>query len=113
MWCFLYFHGEDPFLGSLIAKARVQGFQGDNLSDISTIAACAKHYAGYGFSEAGRDYNTADFNHYTLHNTILPPYKAAYDAGVKTFMKAFNTIDVRKTAMQGLWHRIQRISPYV
>ena len=85
--------GEDPFLGSLIAKARVQGFQGDNLSDISTIAACAKHYAGYGFSEAGRDYNTADFNHYTLHNTILPPFKAANDAGVKTFMNAFNTID--------------------
>ena len=83
--------GEDPFLGSLIAKARVQGFQGDNLSDISTIAACAKHYAGYGFSEAGRDYNTADFNHYTLHNTILPPFKAANDAGVKTFMNAFNT----------------------
>ena len=85
--------GEDPFLGSLIAKARVEGFQGDNLSDISTIAACAKHYAGYGFSEAGRDYNTADFNHYTLHNTILPPFKAANDAGVKTFMNAFNTID--------------------
>mgnify|MGYP000505906021 CR=1 FL=1 len=65
--------GEDPFLGSLIAKARVKGFQGDNLSDYNTIAACAKHFASYGFAEAGRDYNTADTNEYTLFNTILGP----------------------------------------
>ena len=85
--------GEDPFLGSLIAKARVKGFQGDNLSDYNTIAACAKHFASYGFAEAGRDYNTADTNEYTLFNTILPPFKAAVDAGVSTFMNSFNTVD--------------------
>ena len=85
--------GEDPYLGSLIAKARVNGFQGNNLSDQNTIVACAKHFAGYGFSEAGRDYNTTDFNHYTLHNTIMPPFKAAVDAGVRTFMNSFNTLD--------------------
>ena len=85
--------GEDPFLGSLIAKARVNGFQGNNLSDQNTIVACAKHFAGYGFSESGRDYNTTDFNHYTLHNTIMPPFKAAVDAGVRTFMNSFNTLD--------------------
>ena len=85
--------GEDPFLGSLIAEARVKGFQGDNLSDTNTIVACAKHFAGYGFSEAGRDYNTTDFNYYTLHNTIMPPFKASVDAGVRTFMNSFNTLD--------------------
>jgi len=85
--------GEDPYLGSLVAKARVHGFQGDNLNDINTIVACAKHFAGYGFSEAGRDYNTTDFNQYTLHNTIMPPFKAAVDAGVRTFMNSFNTLD--------------------
>ena len=85
--------GEDPFLGSLVAEARVSGFQGENLSDINTIIGCAKHFAGYGFSEAGRDYNTADFNEYTLHNSIMPPFKAAVHAGVRTFMNSFNTID--------------------
>lgn len=85
--------GEDPFMGSLAAQARVSGFQGENLSDINTIIGCAKHFAGYGFSEAGRDYNTADFNEYTLHNSIMPPFKAAVDAGVRTFMNSFNTID--------------------
>ena len=85
--------GEDSYLGSLVAKARVHGFQGDNLNDINTIVACAKHFAGYGFSEAGRDYNTTDFNQYTLHNTIMPPFKAAVDAGVRTFMNSFNTLD--------------------
>ena len=85
--------GEDPFLGSFIAKARVKGFQGDDLSSVNTIAACAKHFASYGFAEAGRDYNTADANEYTLFNTILPPFKAAVDAGVKTFMNSFNTVD--------------------
>ena len=85
--------GEDPYLGSLVAKARVNGFQGTDLSEINSIVACAKHFAGYGFSEAGRDYNTTDFNHYTLHNTIMPPFKAAVDAGVRTFMNSFNTLD--------------------
>jgi beta-glucosidase len=62
--------GEDPYLGSLIAKARVEGFQGDDLSLANTIAACAKHFAGYGFAEAGRDYNTVDVGTSTLYNII-------------------------------------------
>ena len=86
--------GEDSYLGSLVAKARVRGFQGNDLNDINTIVACAKHFAGYGFSEAGRDYNTTDFNQFTLHNTIMPPFKAAVDAGVRTFMNSFNTLDL-------------------
>lgn len=85
--------GEDPYLGSKIARARVTGFQGDDLSSPSTIAACAKHFAGYGFVEAGRDYNTADVGTSTLHNIILPPFKAAKEAGVKTFMNSFNDLN--------------------
>ena len=105
--------GEDPFLGSLIAEARVRGFQGDDLSEVNTIVACAKHFAGYGFSEAGRDYNTTDFNHYTLHNTIMPPFKAAVDAGVRTFMNSFNTLDeipatghkhIQRDILKGDWN---------
>jgi beta-glucosidase len=84
--------GEDPYLGSMVAVARVRGFQGANLADIDTVAACAKHFAGYGFSEAGRDYNTVDFSESTLHNIVLPPFKAATEAGVATFMNAFNEI---------------------
>ncbi len=85
--------GEDPFLGSKIGVARVQGFQGKDLSKNNTIAACAKHFAGYGFAEAGRDYNTVNIGENELHNVILPPFKAAADAGVATFMNAFNEID--------------------
>lgn len=85
--------GEDPYLGALIAKARVTGFQGDDLSDPLTVAACAKHFAAYGFAEAGRDYNTADLNRSTLHNVVLPPFKAAVDAGAASFMNAFNIVD--------------------
>ncbi|WP_299017295.1 beta-glucosidase BglX [uncultured Polaribacter sp.] len=85
--------GEDTYLASLIAKARVEGFQGEDLSAHNTIAACAKHFAAYGFAEAGRDYNTTEVNPSTLRNTILPPFKAAKDAGVKTFMNAFNDAD--------------------
>ena len=105
--------GEDPFLGSQVAKARVSGFQGENLSDTNTIIGCAKHFAGYGFSEAGRDYNTADFNEYTLHNSIMPPFKAAVDAGVRTFMNSFNTIDeipatghtnIQRDVLKGDWN---------
>ena len=73
--------GEDTYLGSRIAEARVKGFQGDNLSDANTIAACAKHFAAYGFSEAGKEYNTVDISNNTLYNTVLPPFKAAKDAG--------------------------------
>jgi beta-glucosidase len=85
--------GEDTYLGSRIAEARVKGFQGDNLSDANTIAACAKHFAAYGFSEAGKEYNTVDISNNTLYNTVLPPFKAAKDAGVRTFMNAFNDLN--------------------
>jgi beta-glucosidase len=85
--------GEDPYLGSVMAAARVRGFQGDDLSSVTTIAACAKHFATYGFAEAGRDYNLAEIGEPTLRNIVLPPFKAAKDAGVATFMNAFNTIN--------------------
>jgi beta-glucosidase len=85
--------GEDPFLGSKIAVARVQGFQGVDLSATNTILACAKHFAGYGFAEAGRDYNSVDVSESTLQNIIFPPFKAAADAGVRTFMNSFNDLN--------------------
>jgi beta-glucosidase len=85
--------GEDPYLNSVIGVARIHGFQGDDLSDVNTIAACAKHFAGYGFAESGRDYNTVNIGEYELHNVILPPFKAAAEAGVATFMNSFNDID--------------------
>lgn len=85
--------GEDPYLGSEIAYARVKGFQGENLSLPNTIAACAKHFAGYGFSESGKDYNTVDVGTSTLYNTIFPPFQAAIRADVKTFMNAFNELN--------------------
>ena len=84
--------GEDPFLGSQLAVARVRGFQGKDLAAVDTIAACAKHYAAYGFAEAGRDYNTVDISESTLRNVVLPPFKAAADAGAATFMNSFNEI---------------------
>lgn len=88
--------GEDPFLGSKIAEARVKGFQGDSFGDlakINTIAACAKHFAAYGFAESGREYNTVDMGNATLYNTVLPPFKAAKEAGVRTFMNSFNILN--------------------
>lgn len=85
--------GEDPYLGSKIAVARVKGFQGDNPAANNTIAACAKHFAGYGFAESGRDYNTVDISNSKLYNTLLPPFKAASDAGVKTMMNSFNLLN--------------------
>jgi beta-glucosidase len=85
--------GEDPFLGSKIAVARVQGFQGKDLSATNTILACAKHFAGYGFAEAGRDYNTVDVSETVLQNVIFPPFKAAVNAGVRTFMNSFNELN--------------------
>ena len=84
--------GEDPYLGSLFAAARVKGFQGEDLSANNTIAACVKHFAAYGFIEGGRDYNTVDISESTLRNVVLPPFKAAADAGALTFMNAFNEI---------------------
>ncbi|MBP0902892.1 beta-glucosidase BglX [Mariniflexile gromovii] len=85
--------GEDTYLGSKIAIARVKGFQGDDLASPETIAACAKHWAGYGFAESGRDYNTVDVGTSTLNNIIFPPFKAATDAGVRTFMNSFNELN--------------------
>ena len=85
--------GEDPYLGSKIAYARVKGFQGDDLSAVNTVAATAKHFAGYGFSESGRDYNTVDVGTSTLYNIILPPFKATIEADVKTFMNSFNELN--------------------
>ena len=85
--------GEDPYLGSKIASARVQGFQGDDLADKNSIAACAKHFAAYGFSESGKEYNSVDIGTSTLYNTVLPPFKAAADSGVKTFMNSFNELN--------------------
>ncbi|NEV92699.1 beta-glucosidase BglX [Psychroflexus sp. YR1-1] len=85
--------GEDPFLGSEIAKARIKGFQGDDLSATNTVAATAKHFAAYGFAEAGRDYNTVDIGTSTLYNVVFPPFRAAVDADVKSFMTAFNVLN--------------------
>jgi len=85
--------GEDPYLGSKIAVARIKGFQGDDLNDPLTIAACAKHFAAYGFAEGGRDYNTVDMGYQTLHNIVLPPFKASAEAKVATFMNSFNELN--------------------
>jgi len=84
--------GEDPYLGALAAAARVRGFQGKDLSSPDTIAACVKHYAAYGFAEAGRDYNTVDISEQTLRNIVLPPFKSAVEAGAATVMNSFNEI---------------------
>jgi beta-glucosidase len=84
--------GEDPYLGSLMSAARVKGYQGDNLSSENTIAACVKHFAGYGGAEGGRDYNTVDISERTFRDVYLRPYKAAVDAGVVTVMTSFNEI---------------------
>lgn len=85
--------GEDPYLGSQIAAAMVKGYQGDDLSAANTLLACVKHFALYGASEAGRDYNTVDMSRLRMYNDYFPPYKAAVDAGVGTVMASFNEID--------------------
>lgn len=85
--------GEDPYLTSQLAVAMVEGFQGDDLSAPGTIAACAKHFAGYGASEAGRDYNTTNIPENELRNVYLPPFKATVDAGVATLMASFSDLD--------------------
>lgn len=85
--------GEDTYLGSKIGVARIKGFQGDDLAANNTIAACVKHFAGYGFAESGKDYNTVDVGTSTLYNVILPPFKAASDAGVATVMNSFNVLN--------------------
>ncbi|WP_342041629.1 beta-glucosidase BglX [Bacillus sp. OTU2372] len=82
--------GEDPYLGSLIAKAQVEGFQGDSLFSEETIIACLKHFIAYGAAEGGRDYNTVDISQGTLRNVYLPPFKAGLEAGAGSVMNAFN-----------------------
>jgi beta-glucosidase len=85
--------GEDPYLGSLIAKARVNGFQGKGLGNTNALMACAKHFAAYGAATGGRDYNSVDMSLRMLWETYLPPFKAAEEAGVATFMNSFNDLN--------------------
>ncbi|MEX0360219.1 MAG: beta-glucosidase BglX [Allomuricauda sp.] len=85
--------GEDPFLGSAIARAMVKGYQGQDLMASNTMLACVKHLALYGASEAGRDYHSVDMSKVKMFNQYLPPYKAAVDAGVASVMSSFNDID--------------------
>lgn len=104
--------GEDPYYGSLVAKARIKGFQGSDLSADNTIAATAKHFAAYGFAESGKDYNTVDIGTSTLYNVVLPPFKASVEADVKTFMNSFNTLNgipatgnafLQRDILKGAW----------
>jgi len=85
--------GEDTYLGSLVAKARVNGFQGKGLGNIDAVMACAKHFAAYGAAVGGRDYNSVDMSLRQLNETYLPPFKAAVEANVATFMNSFNDIN--------------------
>lgn len=85
--------GEDTYLASEIAKARVRGFQGDDLSKRNTVLACVKHFAAYGAAQAGRDYHTVDMSERVLREVYLPPYKAAIDAGALSVMASFNEYD--------------------
>lgn len=85
--------GEDPYLGYQIAQAMVRGYQGDDLSRNNTMMACVKHFALYGASEAGRDYNTVDMSRLRMYNEYFPPYKGAVDAGVGSVMASFNEVD--------------------
>ena len=85
--------GEDPYLGSAMARARVRGFQGDDYGAPDRVVACAKHWVAYGAAEGGREYNAADVSERTLRDVYFPPFRAALDAGVGTFMTALNTVD--------------------
>ena len=85
--------GEDPYLGSAIAAAYIHGYQGGSLSDADSIAACTKHFVGYGAAEGGRDYNTAEIPERLLRQVYLPPFKATVDAGTATFMSAFEALN--------------------
>jgi beta-glucosidase len=85
--------GEDPYLGSAMARAYVQGYQGERLDAPDSIVACPKHYVGYGAVEAGRDYNTTEISEHTLRQFYLPPFHAAEQAGAGTFMSAFNSLN--------------------
>ena len=101
--------GEDPFLGSLIAKAMVYGYQGKDMKRNDEIMACVKHFALYGAGEAGRDYNTVDMSRQTMYNVYFPPFQAAVEAGVGSVMAAFNEVDgVPATASKWLMTDILR-----
>lgn len=104
--------GEDTWYGSLVARARVEGFQGDDLADVETVMACAKHFAAYGACIAGKDYNTVDMSELTLREIYLPPFRAAVDAGVASFMNSFNDINgipatgnrhIQRDLLKGAW----------
>ena len=104
--------GEDPYLGSQVARAMVEGYQGTDLSASNTVMACIKHFALYGGSEAGRDYNTVDMSRWRMFNYYMPPYKAAVDAGAMSVMTSFNTFEgIPSTAnrwlltdvLRGMW----------
>ncbi len=104
--------GEDTWLGSKIAEARVKGFQGDHPGTPGSLIACAKHYAAYGAAVGGRDYNSVDMSERQLREVYLPPFKAALDAGVGTFMTSFNDISgipstanpfLLRTVLKGAW----------
>lgn len=95
--------GEDPWLGSQVAKAMVKGYQGSSLKNADAVMACVKHFALYGGAEAGREYNTVDMSLIKMYQDYLPPYKAALDAGAGSFMSSFNTVNgVPATANQWL-----------
>ena len=104
--------GEDAYLGSRIAEARVRGFQGAKLGGTSSVMATAKHFAAYGAAAAGRDYNAVDMSDQLLYETYLPPFKAALDAGAATFMNSFNTLNgvpatgssfLQRDILKGAW----------
>lgn len=105
--------GEDPYLASVMAKGWVEGFQGEDLAEEFSIAACAKHFAGYGFAEAGKEYNTTDMSEQTLMNVALPSFKAAVDAGVASIMNGFNDLNgvpvtadarIQRDILKGDWN---------
>ncbi|SEO85986.1 beta-glucosidase [Niastella yeongjuensis] len=104
--------GEDPYLGSLVAKARVKGFQGKGLGNLDAIMACAKHFAAYGAAIGGRDYNSVDMSERTLWEVYLPPFRAAAEAGAATFMNSFNDLNgipatgnayLQRNILKGKW----------
>src|SRR5213078_490595 len=85
--------GEDPFLGAAVARAYVRGYQGAHLDAPDSIAACPKHFVGYGAAEGGRDYNSTEISEHTLRQFYLPPFHAAIDEGAATIMSAFNSLN--------------------
>jgi len=105
--------GEDPYLGSAIARAMVEGYQGTDLKANNTVMACVKHFALYGAPDAGRDYNTVDMSHWRMFNAYMPPYKAAIDAGAGSVMTSFNVVDgvpatgnrwLMTDVLRDMWH---------